>query len=869
MKIGVLCASLNMGGFAVKAKKTKSKKVKQEVAQGGAKPGVEQAATPAVEPMEQVVTSAKPVHEPKGMIAESMTTKDKVMVFLYSVLLFLAMTVQTGRMTMILIGLALVLSIGKTPLKNLRAHLCIPVIGLILFAFINGCAALYSNFGDTAAAELYKIMASFSMAVILLVRFEKKHVRGLLWGFATVCAVIALLCIDLDSWGKLFGIFNTVMERLGTSYSSLLESGVAPRANGIYNDANLTGALLGLAMLVTLYLAHTSINVKERFCALMLLGISAVSFLTAVSRGAILAFAVAVILYLAFEGERMRAKLFFLMISIGVSGMCAGFVALLNLKNQGSIIPILAAFMCGPIAFVLDWAVGSRLSKRVCGHGKAVVAVCGGCAALLVCGVVLSFTLTGPFDFSESAVLDRGVSLVPGEYTTIIDGEGVEEVTVIIRGQTEEQILLGERTDLYKGVLQEAVISIPEGTVWVTIRFFGGADTILKKVVFSNGTDETEIPLKYTILPDMISSRLQSDLLAGSSLQLRLEYFKDGLTLFKEKPIVGHGLGCTEHLLLSVQRLYYETLFIHNHLIQVMDEMGVVGLVIFLMLLVGVLVLLIKRRKNGHDSLAAMLIACWFMMNLHSLIEINFSVRMFQCAAFFLLMIPTIQYANPNAQMWVKQSGYVVLTLLLIQLAGFGFLLQGHRTVQREAAEFATDDAVEFMETMKEFARRDPFDKEQYQLNFVGNAFLFVDARYNSTALKYADELRNSGTYTACSGLARYYYLPLENFEELFACSRQGIAQVASESDAWNLQLNFYRNEVLPVAGEKHVTAVLEGTLELKEYLDDYNTGRLKEISLTEENVLFLSMVDEIVKNEVPSEAAYLILTAQNTKSGF
>ena len=93
---------------------------------------------------------------------------DKVWVCLFSALLFVSMTIQTGQMSLILAVLALVLSIGKGPLRRLRERLCVPILGLLAFALMNGLAAIYSSFGSYAVAEFYKIFASISLAVILL-----------------------------------------------------------------------------------------------------------------------------------------------------------------------------------------------------------------------------------------------------------------------------------------------------------------------------------------------------------------------------------------------------------------------------------------------------------------------------------------------------------------------------------------------------------------------------------------------------------------------------------------------------------------------------------------------------------------------------
>ena len=179
----------------------------------------------------------------------------------------------------------------------------------------------------------------------------------------------------------------------------------------------------------------------------------------------------------------------------------------------------------------------------------------------------------------------------------------------------------------------------------------------------------------------------------------------------------------------------------------------------------------------------------------------------------------------------------------------------------REMETFSTDSASEFMDTTKKLVSRDWLDHEQNQLNFVGNAVRLNSVWYNGTMREYVEELRKSGTYTACSGLARYYYLPRGEFEELFACSREGIAQEASTKEAWNLQLNFYRNEVLPAAGAENMDVFIDGVLALRDYLAAYSEGRLEEIELTEENQAFMDDVAFMRENHIDAENSYLLLT--------
>ena len=141
-----------------------------------------------------------------GPAGEPLTRKDAVMVSLYALLLFFAMAVQTGTMALLLCALALVLCIGKTPLNNFRARFCVPVLGLLAFAVMNGAAAIYSPFDEAALAEFYKFMAALALAVILLARFQRRHVPGLLWGFASVGGFMGLVSMDAACGGRLYAL---------------------------------------------------------------------------------------------------------------------------------------------------------------------------------------------------------------------------------------------------------------------------------------------------------------------------------------------------------------------------------------------------------------------------------------------------------------------------------------------------------------------------------------------------------------------------------------------------------------------------------------------------------------------------------------
>lgn len=779
---------------------------------------------------------------------------------LFALLLFLAMTVQTDWMPVFLAAVALLaaLPIGKEPLRNLRQHLSLPVLGLLAFALMNGLAAIYSPFGAEALREFYRIFAAVSLALLLLVRFEKKHVRGLLWGFAAVCAVISLLSIDMASDGILFRGFEGFVELLGgTYYANIQQATGIARVTGLYNDPNVTASIFGLGALAALYLTDTAQSRRESLLACELLGVSALGFFLSMSRGAILCFALALLVWLVAAGKENRLRLFVLMLLSALVTVVLSAPAMAAIGRM-AIVPLLLALAAGPLVFLLVRGLGGLLAKTLETRKKLAVGLLAGLLACCVAYAVAGVLVTGPYTMGPEGYLKRIVTLEPGDYTLSGGWEG--EITLTVLTSSKEDILMGRETRVYQGPIGDAAFTVPEGTEQVTVWFRGPEGVGLEEVTLSDGT---RIPLNYPLLPAFIADRIQGSLFSDNSFLLRVQYVKDAWTLFIQSPLLGHGLASTEGLYTSVQPFYYQSLYVHNHILQVMSDMGLLGLAAFLLLLLGSAWLLLRRLRQERDGLAALLLAGWVLMNAHSLMEINFSIRAYQCAALVWLLLPVLLYTRPLARKGLaKWGGLGVMACVWLYLAVFGGLLVGHSMVDKKADNFSATDAYTFLDGIRGFAKRDVFDNEYYKLTFVGNTATLKDSRFTRDTRIFAEDLRESGTYTACSGLAKYYYLPRGEYEELFACSREGIAQEASTAEAWNLQLDFYRTDVLSAMAEEDLSLFLEEVLRTGDYLETYSQGRMEEIQLSEENQAFLEAVATVQETGLEGETALLALTA-------
>lgn len=808
---------------------------------------------PAQAPVSIEVAQANTPSSPVGLL-------DRCFPWIFPVILFFSMTLQNTVMSLILAGLTLVLSIGKAPAARFCARLSLPVWSFLAFLVLNLAASLYANFGEYAYGEFSKLLASGSLALLLLTRGRKETIRPLLWGFSGVCSLISLLCLDMACKGPLFNGFAKVMAALGdTNYVELgAKITAVARVDGIYNNANISGSLFALAVLVGVYLIHTGATRKARFFACMLTGISSVGFLTSVSRAAMLSLAVSALVYLLIVGKEERFFLFFTFLTTAVSMGIFGVLSLL-LLTDGSLLGTWVAVPCGAVLWLLDEFPGRKLAVKLAGHIKAMLLAFAVLVCLCAAGIVAALSMTEPFVFEGENSLYRGVDVVSGEtYTITGDWDTDNVITVLVTGGTLDQELTDTLTQIYYGPLEGATFTVPEGVTHLLMRFWCEGGVEIRSLSLSDGT---EIPLKYTLLPDNIADRLQKNLFQDNSFLLRVQYVKDGWALFLQSPLFGHGLGATEGLLTSVQPFFYESLYLHNHLLQVMTETGLVGLAAFLGLMCGCAWLMLRYRKTGERPLVALLLSCWVMMNVHGLMEISFSIRMYQCAAFFLLMLMVVVGKPPVEKQRKAVVGVAGVCVAALWILVSGGLLASSMMAQYRLSkvDLNTVTASAFIKELEKADALDFYRDQDIKVNLMGNALQQGGLLNEGTASRCARELRETGDFDACYQVAAYYYLPLRNLSEFFACVQEGLSQERSNPDAWNSAFNLYL-QAFSQLSETDMEAFVNGVVATGEQLDQANDALLIDVTLDEQNQVLLNAAQSIQQQQLDEAAAYLVL---------
>ncbi len=400
--------------------------------------------------------------------------------------------------------------------------------------------------------------------------------------------------------------------------------------------------------------------------------------LLAFSLGGMAAFAAAVVLYLLLTPGEKRFSLLVTLAETALLALALAFAVLPFLGRAGlvGLWPLLA----GPAGGVALW--GLQRVFRPAGRGRTAAAVTAGVVLAALAYVLLGYNWTGGVALDPGETLRRSVYPSGGSYQVAAQWDG-GPVHVTVESQNTRQTVMHTSETLYQGPLEEADFAVPEDSRVVYFNFTAPQGARLERLTLSDGQ---KVPLGYPLFPSFVANRIQG-LWANQNAIQRLEFFRDGLKIFARSPLIGSGLGCVEELVTAVQDFYYESMYVHNHYIQVMAEMGLLGLGAFVaMLALAALALWKGRRQEEVDPLLPALGACLAMMALHAGVEAVWSFSFYQLICLLLLGAICVRFARPVEKLAGKRAGRVAgLALCALALVGGG-LMGGHVVAAKQYA---------------------------------------------------------------------------------------------------------------------------------------------------------------------------------------
>ena len=703
---------------------------------------------------------------------------------LMGILYFLALSVckdisASGLALLIVLVAAVAAVMCYTRLKRL---VTVPMAALFLLVLLCGVSTFYADNRSFALEEFLKIFSAYGMALLLvLLSGEDAACAG--HRVATVleaaAAFAGVVSIDLLSTHLISDPVLRILDGISGNYRYLPGVEIGVRMTSMFTNPNAFAGCMGIGVLLSLGLVLSSESRRERMVHLCCLFICALSFVLAFSMGATAMILPAFLLYLILEKKERRAALFFLMLqTLVLAVLAAGLIYMTAFDGWSKIqpVPMLCVIVGAAASCVLDRWVMAPAAEKLQNRSRLLLFVIVALLLIAAAALFAACTITGTASLEAGEEMRRAVYPEAGDYTVSAQADG--SVTVIVTSQNQYDTMMHTATTLYEGALSEAAFTVPEDSLVVYLHFRAPDGTVLERVVLE-GEETVTVPLGYPLLPGFISNRLQG-LRANQNAIQRLVFFEDGMKLFREKPLFGGGLAAYENGVFRVQSFFYETKYTHNHYIQTLVETGAVGLLVFLLLLIGSAAVILRQRKaeDAHPMSAALFALLIFMAG-HAFVEVIFSFYAYLPFAYGAIACISLCCAKPICAGGKKLRAGVVGAVALL-LVVFEVLIGIHVVTMKNTTRDLSHTAIAAA------VRTDMFEQDNYRVLYLeGAAQQNLPEEIRLQADGYAEKLSKRNSVTIPRAVAEYWFAT-ERYTEGLAMVERYVEFSPAASETWN-----------------------------------------------------------------------------------
>lgn len=717
-----------------------------------------------------------------------------------------------------------------------------------------GISTFYASSGKFAIFEFSKLLVALCvyMAVLFFSNADQSYFSRISAIFASVGCFFGIISVDAASFGVLTKLFRLIFGAFTTNFDSsgAFEQGI--RIPGIFGNPNTYAGFMALAVLLSLYLVSQASAKRDTVISISLLAINSLAYLLSFSMGSLVMFLAACLIMLISSEKGNRVSLFILMLETAVITFLFIFVSMLGLGKTGIIafIPVLALFLNAACLYVVDAKLRPALTNKMNSNTRILIST-----ILILCIIIAGYTasaflISGDLSLTAGESIMRGIYVPAGEYS--LNVESSKPVSVNIESQNNYDLMRHTSTTLFSGTNDSKInFTVPENSKIVQIHFIAAdSDAEITKAAYT-GPENGSVHLRYPLLPNIIANRLQN-LFANENVVQRTIFFEDGLKLFAKSPVIGRGLGGFENGAYSVQSFYYETKYAHNHYIQALSDLGIIGLILFLSILAFSVLSIAKARKHARSLYAVpVLAACVTQMFGQALVDAVWSTGVFLGFAAAILGLITIFCAEPlplkesfnkNRLRLIEAGGLVLFTCIFV------ILLSGNLYAQAQAKAGVKD-----FNEIERLIAIDRFESNDYKLSYIINAPSADSDEITKQAYLYADQLSKVESNSLTPYIMEFdfrSYLDANAYE----VAKKGLKTNNSNPKMWPAVFGVMEAYVDPVGPNVQDAAdrlrngqfYIDGVVDLYNSLVKRNKESLDDIMLTPENQAFIGKCLEI-----------------------
>lgn len=798
-------------------------------------------------------------------------TRKTTLIPAVSMILLILFTAAEGSFDLLvqkwaaLAGLIIIITLlftrqGKNALKVYTDPLFFIILAYVVW---NGSSMSYADVTKAAIFEFTKLLIAVAAFLGILVTTlpSKKCIQKIIRSLAVTTAFFGVLSIDAASSGPFATIFKTFMGLFTPNVQQfgVLEQGI--RITGIFGNANTFAGFIALGILLCVYLVLNGENAKDRTIGIVLLSINALTYILLFSIGSIFVFLIACILMISVTRKGERLQVFMLMAETAVITIIFGAIVMRSFGDS-PVLPLLAIIVNAAVLWAADTYVRKPISLKLESNLKASMAT-GIILILLLCGyAVAAWNVTGPMSLNSAETIMRAAYLDAGQYT--LKAETEKSPTVRITSQDETDLKLHSDTTIYEGSIDKASFNVPQGSQIIKLYFTGSPEGSSLKTVICKDlvTGKLEqIKLNYKLLPENVANRLQ-DIGANQNMIQRTVFFEDGLKLFKKSPVIGQGISGYEEGVSSVQNFYYETKYVHNHYIQTLCDLGVIGFALYCGMLIFCILALLRIRKQGGGALVMLPLfaACILQIFGQAITDVTWSAGPFLIVTFSILALLVLtqskaygddlssedleqcakeKYGDLNLK--ITGGGLAKILILFLSVMMSIFLMLNLYAHYRAASGNCTIDQI------GSFAKMDHLESDDYKTTYIVTTSSYGLQQNMDQANQFAKTLTSNPD--AALNYVLPFYFNTGQEDQLFKTAEDVIKSGKSNPVTWNKVLDIFDAAIdsgrenpfevlVPLLGEK--SKFVDNVIGYYKQLQERNATYLDDAMLNPNNVVFV-----------------------------
>lgn len=513
--------------------------------------------------------------------------------------------------------------------------------------------------------------------------------------------------------------------------------------------------------------------------------------------------------------------------------------------------------------------------------------------AVLCAGVVYVINATTTLVMENVTTEDKTTTIFRNIYATLPNVNYSLEVSYIGENNSESpyvgKIIIYNMND--KGQLKSPIVQnlIDIGERNIKIDFTTLEDSVGIQIHFQNIYKNTKvefldaniidsnttsiikkIPLKYKYINEAFVSRIQTISAGENSFVARMIFNKDGLKVLGKNPILGAGGGGWLSMYQIYQSYPYSTALAHNYLLQMWIEIGTIGILLFITMIVFMSIYLFSTYRRSEDvtkkttlvGLAVTIIA----MLLHAVVDFDMSLPSYTIIFWTIMgiLVSNLDIINTKIDRIVSRLNkissksyiYGIVLIAGILILNHSLILYSQKYKIEGATAFANNDLDGTIDNFEKVVKYDRYEgtyKMDLASCYIGKYRETNDIEYVKKAINLVD------SYIEISPYDSFAYVNAANFNFSIGEVDKGIAQLDKSVELQPMKTGIYTQKIvgyravvdhyLSQGEDKKAKNLLAQALGVKENIKRVNENAYKPMVINNELVQSIGEVQFMYEN--------------------